>query len=293
MTPERVALKHRTLVFVAYVTCVVAVSARALGAVVDLSWHDATASHHVLAPFISIALIFRGRERVFQQAETDARGGLVLVLAGLALALWSAGVNTLPISRDALSLTVAAIVVQLWGGFLLIYGRRAARAAMFPLIFLACLVPFPSTVLNGATLVLKAGSAEMVAGLFTLAGTPFHRDGFVFSLPHFAIEIADNCSGIRSSIALLLTGALAGHLFLSTQWRKALLLIAILPIAIVKNAVRIVSLSLLAVHIDRGFINGQLHHEGGVVFFVFALAILAPLLTILRNSEPATSTHSN
>ena len=90
-----------------------------------------------------------------------------------------------------------------------------------------------------------------------------------------------------------LTAALASHLFLSTRWRKALLLVAILPIAIVKNAIRIVSLSLLAVHVDRGFITGQLHSEGGVVFFLVALAILTPLLTILRNSEPATSLTSN
>lgn len=280
-----VTLKQRTFLFGAYVLCVAALNAHVLAALVDLSSSDATASHHPLAPFISFALVVWGRDRIFQRAETDARGGLLAVLAGLTLALLGAGVQTTALSRDVLSLRVTAVVVQVAGGFVLIYGRRAARAAMFPLFFLACLVPIPSTVLSATTQFLRLGSAEAVAGLFTLAGTPFHRDGFVFSLPQLAIEIADNCSGIRSSIALFLTAMLASHLFLFTGWRKALLLVVILPIAIVKNAVRIVALSLLATYVDASFITGKLHHEGGIVFYAIGLAMLAPFFMMLCNSE--------
>jgi len=286
-------LTHRTLFFAAYALCLVAVNARVAAALVNLSLHDSTASHHVIVPFISLALIYRSRDLIFRDTESDRWSGSLIVLAGSILALAAPGLSAAPLSRDALSLKVAALVVQIGGGFLLVYGRRAAAAAIFPLIFLAAVVPFPSTVLSAATLFLKSGSAEAVSGLFTLTGMPFHREGFVFALPQFVIEIADNCSGIRSSIALLLTAALAAHLFLSTRWRQALLLIAILPIAIVKNAIRIVGLSLLAVHVDRGFLHGQLHNEGGIVFFLLALAILTPLLTILRNSEPATSSTSH
>jgi exosortase/archaeosortase family protein len=55
--------------------------------------------------------------------------------------------------------------------------------------------------------------------------------------------------------------------------------------AILKNAIRIVSLTLLSVHVDPGFLTGQLHHEGGIVFFALALALTFPILVLLRSLE--------
>jgi exosortase/archaeosortase family protein len=84
---------------------------------------------------------------------------------------------------------------------------------------------------------------------------------------------------------MLLTSLLAGHAFLERSWHKALLVLAILPITMFKNGIRIVTLSLLAMHVDPGFLTGQLHHEGGIVFFVIGLAMLAPVFAVLRRLE--------
>jgi len=132
---------------------------------------------------------------------------------------------------------------------------------------------------------LKNGSAEAVAGLLSLMRIPYSRDGFVFALPGVTIEITDDCSGIRSSIALTLTALIAGHLMLNTSWKKLVLMVVIVPIAVLKNAIRIVSLSLLAGYVDPDFLEGRLHHEGGIVFFLLAIAMIFPLFTLLRNSE--------
>ncbi len=171
------------------------------------------------------------------------------------------------------------------GAFVLFYGRGAARRAAFPLFFLACTIPIPAAWLSAAVQVLKNGTTEAVALLFTTTGSIYHRDGYVFSLPGVAIEIADECSGIRSSIGLLLTSLMAGHLFLNKGWTRTLLILAVLPLAILKNAVRIVALTLLSVHVDPGFLTGQLHHEGGFVFFLLALGLMAPVLLLLRGVE--------
>ena len=58
-----------------------------------------------------------------------------------------------------------------------------------------------------------------------------------------------------------------------------------IPIAIFKNAVRIVTLSSLGVYVDRGFLFGKLHHQGGLLFALIALAIFVPLLLLLQRSE--------
>jgi hypothetical protein len=57
------------------------------------------------------------------------------------------------------------------------------------------------------------------------------------------------------------------------------------PIAIAKNAIRIVALCLLAVHVDPAFLVGRLHTDGGVAFFLLALAMLAPVLALLGYLE--------
>ena len=107
-----------------------------------------------------------------------------------------------------------------------------------------------------------------------------------FQLPGIAIEVAKECSGIRSSLALFITSLLAGHMFLKTTWRKVVLVLVIIPLTIFKNAVRITTLSLLAVYVDKSWLTDSwLHKGGGIVFFVLALVFFAPVLWALARSE--------
>jgi len=246
---------------------------------------DTTASHLALVPFVSIALVYLDRRAIFSSVRSERSAGASVIAVGLGLWLF-AQLYQLPRNQDdELTISVVAVIVLWIGGFLLLYGRTACRRALFPLLFLGFMIPIPQFVLDPAVLFLKTGSTETVSALFTLTGTPFYREGFVFALPNVVIEIADECSGIRSSIGLLLTSLLAGHLYLRTGWKKSALVAAVVPLAILKNGIRIVSLCLLSLHVDPSFLTGQLHHEGGIVFFLLALAILAPVLALLRRSE--------
>lgn len=90
---------------------------------------------------------------------------------------------------------------------------------------------------------------------------------------------------ILSSVDLLITSLIASHLVLRGVWRRSIFSVAIIPVVVLKNAVRIVTLSFLAMHIDAGFLTGTLHRRGGVVFLVLSLLLLLPLLWILARSE--------
>jgi exosortase len=255
-----------------------------LWALAQLALINATVSHVVAVPFVTLLLIYGDRDIIFNAVRPGRVAGGCLALAGVALSILAPTALNLP-TTTTLTVGMTGVALAWTGGFVMIYGVASARAALFPLAFLVFMIPMPDAVVEGATQFLKSGSSEAVAGLFTLTGTPFHREGFVFSLPSFAIEIADECSGIRSSIALLLTGLLAGHRFLQKPWTKIALVLLILPITVIKNAIRIVALSLLAMHVDPSFLTGQLHHEGGFVFFLLALGLLAPLFVLLKRSE--------
>lgn len=248
---------------------------------ITLSRTDDSASHIVLVPAVTAVLIWMNRDAIFARVTT-CRAGLGLAGAGVAMAM-AAALGVFP--GDAMHWAVAGTLTGWIGAFLFAFGAAAFRAALFPLLFLVCAVPIPGPLLAEAVRVLKTGSADAVGLLFSVTATPHIRSEFMFELPGFVIEIADECSGIRSSIALALTSTLAGYVFLDSPWRRVVLVMLVLPVAIAKNAIRIVTLSLLAIHVDPSFLVGQLHHDGGILFFLFALAMLVPALSALRASE--------
>jgi exosortase len=155
------------------------------------------------------------------------------------------------------------------------------------------MVPLPKFLLNYVIYLLQAGSAWITGALFDLLGVPALREGFVFHLARANIEVAKECSGIRSSLALLILALLVSHFSLRSLWKKVLFLACGLFMMILKNGIRIASLTLLAMHVDPSFLYGKLHHQGGIVFFLLSLLLLAPLLWLLQRGEalPAKDTH--
>jgi exosortase/archaeosortase family protein len=75
-------------------------------------------------------------------------------------------------------------------------------------------------------------------------------------------------------------------LFLHTTLRRSILAVAIFPITVVKNALRITTISLLANEVDSRFLTSHwIHSSGGIPFFAVALALFIPLVWILRKTE--------
>jgi transmembrane exosortase EpsH len=88
------------------------------------------------------------------------------------------------------------------------------RSAVFPLTYLIFMVPMPDAMAEALETASKYSSAEIANVLFHVSGTPLLRAGLVFQLPNNTIEVAQECSGIRSSWILFMTSILAANLFL-------------------------------------------------------------------------------
>jgi len=187
---------------------------------------------------------------------------------------------------DYLATAMSGAVIWFIGSFVLAYGGGTFEKALFPLLFLAFVIPIPTPILDSFVKILQIGSAHATYVLFKLMGVPFYREGFSFSIPGISVEVGEECSGIRSSIALVVTSVFAGILFLGKIWSRVVLVISVFPITMFKNALRIVTLSLLAAHVDPRFITGSwLHRSGGILFFAVGLALMAPVLWGLRRVE--------
>ena len=254
----------------------------ALTSLANLSFHDELASHILLIPLISGFVIYLGRRRIFRTCQYCPSIGLPVLL--VAAVLWY-GLST-PISHlnntNHLSVAASLIVLTWIGAFILCYGTKACRAAAFPLLFLFLMIPLPVVVLQDLASILQRGSAATCYWLFRLAGVPVIRHGFRFSLPGVDIEVAEQCSGIHAGLSLFIAGLLAQYILLQGAWKKAFFTMCILPIAMFKNAVRIVTIAWLGMHVNRDFFHGQLHRQGGLPFSVLAMALLGMLLWLLR-----------
>jgi exosortase len=243
------------------------------------------ASHVILIPFISAWLIYIKREQIFRLVSSDYSLAGALFTISAVTYVWTRHSAARWTQADMLAGYVLAMVLAWLSGFVLFFGRAALKNGLFPLLFLFLTIPFPAALLNRSIYFLQKGSADIAEMIFDLAGVPALREGFVFHLAHFNIEVATECSGIRSSLALLILALVVGHLFLRTLWKQAVFVIAGLLIMVVKNGIRIATLTILAEYVDPGFLYGRLHHKGGVVFFLLGLLLLLPVLWLLQHGE--------
>src|ERR1700685_2523866 len=243
------------------------------------------ASHIFIIPILATGVLYLDRERVFRRVSFDALAGSVLVALGAAIAVltWRGQIGAG--TSEQLTFYMLAIVILWIAGVAFFVGRSALYEVRVALLFLFLAVPLPEFLLGRAIYWLQAGSAAVVAVLFDAVDLPYLRSGFVFHTAHINIEIAQECSGIRSSMAVLILALLAAHFYLRSGWKQAAFVVCSLFVMIIKNGVRIAFLTILAIHVDPSFLFGRLHRDGGVVFFLLGLTLLAPVLWMLSRGE--------
>lgn len=278
--------QHRHGVFLLVLTAVIAAFWEPLNDLYALSDKQEHYSHIVLIPWLSLYAFYVDRAKILSSKEWNPFLGLALMALG-AFGSWQ--VDAAIAGPDVLSAKILGFAIVCWGAFIFCYGVAAARAFSFGLLFLLCMVPLPAAVLTAAVTFLQRSSAEVTDVVFGVLGIPYYRDGFIFRLSNLTIHIAEECSGIRSTLSLVITSLVAGHFFLRSWWGKWALVIVVVPLAIVKNAFRIVGLTMLANYVDPSFItDSALHRYGGIPLFVVSLAILLFLAWLIRGIEKRT-----
>ncbi len=241
---------------------------------------------HILLIFpVSVTLLFldwRTYESTVEPALSA--GSIVLLLSAVATVI--ARVQTVPLLGDQrLALNMLALVLWWIGAFMISFGTRAFRRALFPLFFLFWMVPIPEFILNPIVGLLQEGSVASARALFAIIGVPSAQDGTQMTIPGLTIEVAQECSSIRSSLMLVVTTMVLAQMLLRSVWRKALVIAVAVPLSVAKNGLRIFVLGMLSTRIDRSFLAGRLHHQGGIIYFLIALAAISFLIWIARYGD--------
>lgn len=236
-----------------------------------LTWRaDPSYSHGLLVPPISAILAWRierragGARDVSDAPSRVDRLGLLL-LVGLALHLLSVVRQSYLLSALGLILVLGGIVAWLGGGAML---RRQA----FPLGFLAFALPLPW--LASLATPLARLMAALAAGLARFLGIAATATGARLELANSSFVIGAPCSGMNSLVALTALACLYAFLLRCARWRRALIVLLAIPLALLANLVRLVALLVAARLAGAQAALGWFHSWMGAAEIALALGLL-------------------
>ncbi|HVA65167.1 MAG TPA: exosortase/archaeosortase family protein [Terriglobales bacterium] len=237
-------------------------------------WSDSNDSYGFLVPLFCLWLLLRQRRQWRALPFQPARSGWLAIAAALALLLVGQLGSELLFTRLSLLLMLAGLLLAL-------LGRAWLRCLAFPLGFLAFMIPLPTLIYNQLTLPLQGLATRAGVGLVAWTGIPVLRQGNLIMLPGAVLDVVAACSGIRSLLALLALATAYGYLTEPRWGRRLLLVLAMPPLAVASNAVRIGLTILLTLRFGDAASHGLWHLLTGLQVFLVALAGLVLLQRLL------------
>ena len=290
-TPSRQKQKWRFWSGVCFAIVLLVVFARHFLMLISYAAGSQLHSYVLLVPFVSAYLLYLRRDHLPKSYGTDLPLTIVSLTGGVGLLALTYSLELAgraPANSDRIVLLTLSFLCCLAAGGFFFFGRAWMRAAAFPLAYLIFMVPMPDAMADALETASKSAAAEVANLLFHLSGTPFLRAGPIFQLPNITIEVAQECSGIRSSWVLFMTSIVASNLFLKTRWRRFALVAFVIPLGILRNGFRILVIGLLCVNIGPQMIHSLIHRRGGPLFFMLSLIPFFLVLCWLRKGDART-----
>lgn len=230
-------------------------------------WRIPDFSHGFLVPLFSVYLVWEKRKTLRGIPAAPCWSGLAVIALGLAVLILGVYGSELFLSRISLIILMAGLV-------LCFGGRQFLKELRFALLVLLLAIPIPAILFNQITFPLQIFASKLASAMLPLFGVPVLREGNVIELPLMKLEVAEACSGIRSLMSLFTLAVFYGYFMEKSNWRRVLLVLASLPIAIAANAVRILGTGLCVQYWDPDKAMGFFHEFSGWVIFLVSLACL-------------------
>ncbi len=155
------------------------------------------------------------------------------------------------------------------------FGRTTMKRVLFPALFLLFCLPL-HTFLDIVTIHLRLLAVSIAHGTIHGVGVEIVRQGTMLSSPSglFAIDVADPCSGMRSLFAMMALTAGYSYFVQPTWIRRGLLFALAIPIAVLGNVFRIISIIAVSALCSQEFALGFYHDYSGYVVFLVSISLM-------------------
>ena len=151
-------------------------------------------------------------------------------------------------------------------------GFAVVQSLWFPLFYLLFTFPPPESVVAVVTQPLKIGISQAAIDFLYWLGYPIAGAGVTIQISQYQLLVAEACAGLNSLISLSAISLFYVYMRHQMNWRyAAVLMVAIVPVAIFANFVRVLVLILLTYYSGEAAAQGFLHNFAGLTMFVTAL----------------------
>lgn len=237
---------------------------------------DGYYAHGALIPIASAYLIWRKREKLAQLPIKGSLLGLLVMIPSLYVQSIAARTH-MPFLESVLLLAVLASSV------VIIAGWRWAMALAAPILFLALGLPILDRFIDTLTFNLQVISTTVAEKMLALAGqNPLRDDATVIYLDNFTMNIAEACSGLKTTIAV--TSSVLFFMMISSLrwWGNAILAVIAIPLSVIINGLRVAMI---------GYVGNQMGSDAGMQFhdysgYIALLVCFGILMQITRLLEP-------
>jgi exosortase len=249
---------------------------------------DTNYSHGFLIPPIAAFLAWERRDRFLASPQRPALAGLVIV-GGSALMVALGGSEFL---------TRVSLVAAIGGAVLAVFGWARFRTVAFPLAILLLMIPLPAPVFERLESPLQIATSAVSEAMIRAVGVPVLRDGNLLALGNVTLEVAKECSGIRTTISLVVLALAFGYSADPRRWPRLLVLALTVPVVILTNGMRVAATAVSAHFYGREAATGFLHDLYGWLAFAAAFATLVLIHRLLvraaetRRPTPGTSANA-
>jgi len=223
-------------------------------------------SHCWIIPLVSAYVLWRKRATIRSARKAVYPAGIIFVVGALVL-------HWLGYRSQLTRLSLFSMIVLTWGIPLTLYGREIGKILIFPCSYLLFCIPlsFLDSVTVPLRILASSVSTELLNGLGIAAiqsGTAIYSSAG----GGFSFDVADACSGLRSILAMTALTAAYAYLTQEGMLRKWTLFLCAVPLAILGNIARIVTIAIVAVSFGAEAAT-KVYHDFSA-FIVFPVAIL-------------------
>jgi exosortase D (VPLPA-CTERM-specific) len=232
-------------------------------------------SHGFLIVPIALVLVWMKRAQLRETPFGSDWRGLSLVLASVGIYILGELGAELFTTRVSLLLLVIGLV---W----LLCGRPVVKVLKFPLGFLFLMLPLPGFVHKQVTFPLQLLSSKWSVSLLQGLGVSVYREGNIIDISGMRLQVVEACNGLRYILPLLTLVILIAFLGHRAVWKRAILILSAVPLAILGNILRIAGTAVVSEQWGREMAEGFLHDFSGWLVFMTSLGLFLIVSALLK-----------
>ncbi len=244
----------------------------AVGTIIQ-SWDKEEYSYAFLVAPIALLLILHRLAKTPTEPQPSWLGA-GMVGAGLVVHLFGhlSGITVFP---------QYGFILAFWGLFYALLGRKVFASLLGELAYLFFAIPLPTTLYISLSAKLQLLSSMLGTDMLQLLGFAVYREGNVIDMGLYKLQVVEACSGLRYIFPLLGFSYLVAYFYKDAFWKRVVVFISALPLAVFLNIARITFIGITVNYWGVGAAEGLLHEfEGWVVFGVCIMLLFAEVYVL-------------